>query len=287
MKSFSKCNKIPVHNDICELVIFFVYKFIKMWDNNSTLNQDEQLARLLIREAFIKTGFINDPNKEYHLEIIEKSKKKTQEIIEILNEFAISAKYIKRPKFYVVYIKGGEEISKFLAFVGASNSMLKFEDIRVLRETKNAINRKVNCETANLNKTINASVNQIENIKYLKKIRKFDKLPETLKEVANLRLDYPEATLAELGQMLEEPIGKSGVNHRLKRIEEIVNEAETELIYIDCLIGIPLFSGLFTFKLLFSILNIFRDENSLFNIEFKSSILLFCRKIYCKFLDFN
>ena len=197
---------------------------LKVWDNNSALKQDEQIKRITIREAFIKSGSMADPNKEYHLEIIEKSKKKTDELLAILEEFYISAKYIKRPKFYVIYIKGGEEISKFLAFIGATNSVLKFEDVRVLRETKNAINRKVNCETANLNKTINASVSQIENIKLLKKLRKFEKLPDSLKDIANLRLEYPEASLTELGQMLDEPIGKSGVNHRLKKIEEIANE---------------------------------------------------------------
>ena len=197
---------------------------LKVWDSGSNLKQDEQIKRIIVREAFIKAGSITNPNKEYHLEVIEKTKKKAEEILEILNEFNISAKCIKRPKFYVVYIKEGEEISRFLAFIGASNSMLKFEDIRVIRETKNAINRKVNCETANLNKTINASVSQIENIKLLKKLRKFDKLPDSLKVIAELRLKYPEASLVELGQMLEEPIGKSGVNHRLKRIEEIAGE---------------------------------------------------------------
>ena len=201
---------------------------LKVWDNNSTLKQEEQIKRICIREAFIKSGSISNPNKEYHLEIIEKNKKKTEELIKILKEFSISSKYIKRPKFYVIYIKEGEEISKFLALIGASNAVLKFEDIRVLRETKNAINRKVNCETANLNKTINASIEQIENIKFLKSIRKFEKLPDHLKEIATLRLEYPEASLAELGEMLKEPIGKSGVNHRLKKIEEIANEYKGE-----------------------------------------------------------
>ena len=201
---------------------------LKIWDSGSNLKQEEQIKRITIREAFIKSGSISDPNKEYHLEIIEKKRGKTQELIEILNEFSISAKFIKRPKFYVVYIKEGEEISKFLAFIGATTSVLKFEDIRVLRETKNSINRKVNCETANLNKTINAAIEQIENIKLIKSVRKFEKMPDSLKEIANLRVQYPEASLQELGQMLEIPLGKSGVNHRLKKIEEIANQYKKE-----------------------------------------------------------
>lgn len=171
---------------------------LKMWDNNSSLKQDEQLARLLIRESFIKKGFINDPNKEYHLEILFKSKKKADELKDIILNFGIDIKLTKKGTDYMLYLKDGEEISSFLALMGAAKAVLKFEEIRVIKDTRNNINRLVNCETANLNKTINAAVKQIEDIKKLKKNKKFESLPENLKEVANLRLENPDSTYEEL-----------------------------------------------------------------------------------------
>ena len=197
---------------------------LKMWDNNSSLKQDEQLARLLIRESFIKKGFINDPNKEYHLEILFKSKKKADELKEIIANFGIDIKSTKKGTDYMLYLKEGEEISSFLALMGAAKAVIKFEEIRVIKDTRNNINRLVNCETANLNKTINAAVKQIEDIKKLKKNKKFESLPENLKEVANLRLENPDSTYEELGKMLSKPIGKSGVSHRLEKISKIANE---------------------------------------------------------------
>ena len=171
---------------------------LKMWDNNSNLEQDEQLARLLIREAFIKKGFINDPNKEYHLEILFKSKRKADEAKEIISNFGIDIKSTKKGSDYMLYLKDGEEISSFLALIGATKAVLKFEEIRVIKDTRNNINRLVNCETANLNKTVNAAVKQIEDINKLKQNKKFDKLPDNLKEVAKLRLETPDATYEEL-----------------------------------------------------------------------------------------
>jgi len=197
---------------------------LKMWDNNSSLKQDEQLARLLIREAFIKKGFINDPNKEYHLEILFKSKKKADELKEIILNFGIDIKSTKKGSDYMLYLKEGEEISSFLALMGAAKAVLKFEEIRVIKDTRNNINRLVNCETANLNKTINAAVKQIEDIKLIKKKHKFSSLPENLQEIAELRITNPDVSLVELGKMLSEPIGKSGVNHRLKKLSEIAED---------------------------------------------------------------
>ena len=197
---------------------------LKMWDMNSSMKQDEQLARLCIREAFIKSGSMNDPNKKYHLEIMFKTKKKAEEMQTLLNNFNINAKIIKREKDYMLYLKDGEEISEFLALIGANSSVIKFEEIRVLKETRNDINRLVNCETANLNKTINAAVKQIEDIKLIKKKRKFSNLPENLQEIAELRIANPDVSLVELGKMLSEPIGKSGVNHRLKKLSAIAED---------------------------------------------------------------
>lgn len=197
---------------------------LKMWDMNSQMKQDEQLARLCIREAFIKSGSMNDPNKKYHLEIMFKTKKKAEEMQTLLNNFNINAKIIKREKDYMLYLKDGEEISEFLALIGANSSVIKFEEIRVLKETRNDINRLVNCETANLNKTISAAVKQIEDIKLIKKKHKFSNLPENLQEIAELRVANPDVSLVELGKMLSQPIGKSGVNHRLKKLSAIAED---------------------------------------------------------------
>ena len=196
----------------------------KVWDSNSVFTQEEQIKRICIREAFLKSGFINDPNKEYHLEIVFKRKNKCEEIKNILLDFDINARTIKRGNNYILYLKEGEEISKFLALIGANSAVLKFEEIRVIKDTRNNINRLVNCETANINKIITASVTQIKAIEHLKKINKFNDLPNNLKEIANLRLKNPDSSLEELGKMLEKPIGKSGVNHRLNKIIEIANE---------------------------------------------------------------
>lgn len=196
----------------------------KVWDSKTSMNQSEQIDRICVREAFIKTGFINNPNKDYHLEMLFKSQDKAEEIKDILKRYYINTKIIIKNKSYMIYIKDGEEISKFLAFVGASATMLKFEEIRVIKETKNNINRLVNCETANLNKTVNASVIQIEDIKLIKKHKKFDDLPKGLKEIAQAREENPELTLEQLGLSLTTPIGKSGVNHRLKKLHEIAEE---------------------------------------------------------------
>ena len=171
---------------------------LKMWDNNSNLGQDEQLARLLIRESFIKKGFINDPNKDYHLEILFKSKKKADELKEIIANFGIDIKETKKGSDYMLYLKDGEEISSFLALMGATKAVLRFEEIRVIKETRNNVNRLVNCETANLNKTINAAVKIIGDIKKIKKNKKFELLPEDLKELAELRLANPDSTYEEL-----------------------------------------------------------------------------------------
>lgn len=198
---------------------------LKMWDNKSTLKQDEQLARLCVREAFIKSGFINSPNKEYHLEILFKTNKKAEEMKILLEQLGIQNVGItKKGNGIIVYIKDGENISSFLALIGANNAVLRFEETRVMKETRNNINRIVNCETANLNKTIDAAVEQIKNIKILKQKHKFHNLPEPLQEIANLRIKHPEASYEELGKMLKKPIGKSGVSHRLNKINDIAKE---------------------------------------------------------------
>lgn len=199
--------------------------FEKQIQNLNNIKEQEEMAiKALTRGIFLGSGSVNNPENKYHLEIILSNKRNAQIIKELLEKMQIHLKELERKNGYSLYIKEGEEISKFLAFIGANSSVLKFEEIRVIREIKNNVNRKVNCETANLNKTINASVKQIEAIKKLKATGKFKNLSANLKEVANLRLKNPDASLVELGQMLENPIGKSGVNHRLNQLIELARE---------------------------------------------------------------
>ena len=181
-------------------------------------NNSEELNKAILRGAFLGSGSISNPESKYHFEIILSTKENMERIIEILTSFEIEAKRLIRKNGYSLYIKDGEQISNVLALIGAHNGVLKFEEIRVIKEIKNNVNRKVNYETANLNKTVNAAVKQVNAIKKLKKSGEFKKLPENLKEIAELRLANPDASLQELSQLLKEPIGKSGVNHRLNKI---------------------------------------------------------------------
>ncbi len=204
----------------------FVAKINKPNLRNIENLETEEEKKALIRGIFLGSGSINDPTKKYHLEILSKNKDVAQYIQNILKSFNIKAKILEMNN--TIYIKEGEEISKFLAFIGAQKAVLKYEEIRVMREIRNNVNRQVNCETANLNKTISASVMQIEAINYLKKVKKYEELPTGLQEIAELRLEYPEMSLKDLGSLLEKPLGKSGVNHRLKKIIEIADEAKKE-----------------------------------------------------------
>ena len=201
---------------------------LKVWDNKSNLKQEEQLQRVCVREAFLKSGSIADPEKQYHLEIVFKQKKKAEEILQILQENGFKFRMLKRRERYVLYIKEGEDISNFLAFIGASHSMLRFEEIRVVRQMRGHVNRKVNCETANLSKTVNASVKQLEAIEYLKQIGKFDELDDNIKEIANLRYENPDISLENLAKMLQNPISKSGANHRIAKIMQLAEELKKE-----------------------------------------------------------
>ncbi len=193
----------------------------KMDKSGGIESKDEARIKALARGAFLGSGSVNNPENKYHLEVVLSNNKNASSIKKMLEKMQIDFKALERKNGYSLYMKDGEEISKFLAFIGANNSVLKFEEIRVLREMKNNVNRKVNCETANLNKTINAAVKQIEAIKKLKESGKLESLNSNLKEIASLRVENPDATLTELGQMLQNPIGKSGVNHRLNQLIEL------------------------------------------------------------------
>lgn len=191
--------------------------------NISNIETQEE-KRALIRGAFMGGGLINTPTNKYHLEILFNSEYNKNIVKEYLKELEINAKEIIRNQNYSLYIIEGEVISNFLALIGANISVVRYEEIRVIKDKRNKINRIVNCETANLDKTIQASLKQIEAIKKIKKANKFENLPDTLKEVAALRLKNKECSLYELGKMLKKPIGKSGISHRLNRIIKIADE---------------------------------------------------------------
>ena len=187
-------------------------------------NISENEKRAIVRGSFLGAGSVNNPEKKYHLEINLSNKINLDYLFEIISSMNIKCKKLELDKKYSIYLKDGEEISLIIALMGANKSVLDFEDIRVQREMRGKVNRIVNCQTANLNKTINASVEQIEAIKKLQMSNKFNKLDENLKEIALLRLEYPDMSLVELGKKLKKPVGKSGVNYRLKKIIEISND---------------------------------------------------------------
>ena len=170
------------------------------------------------------SGSINNPENTYHLEIVFHNEENRDFIKELLRDFQVNVKTIDVKNKKSIYLKEGEEISKLLALIGANKAVMKFEEIRIQREMRGKVNRLVNCETANLNKTINASIEQIAAIKKLQETGKFNNLDENLKEIAILRLENPDIPFADLGKMLKKPVGKSGVNYRLKKIMEIANE---------------------------------------------------------------
>ena len=180
----------------------------------------ENLKRAYIRGSFLGGGYINNPENKYHLEVVFRNKTYVDSVAQILSEYDIKYGLLDKGKNTILYIKDSDEISKFLALIGANSAVLKFEETRVMRDMKNNINRLVNCETANLNKTINAAVEQMTVIKKLKKTKKFETLPEDLKELATLREKYPNATLTELGKKMTKPIGKTSVSNKFKKLKD-------------------------------------------------------------------
>lgn len=191
-------------------------------NNKLIFIENDNCKRAIVRGAFLGAGSINNPSRTYHLEINLSTKNNTEFLDEILKQCNIRCKKLENNNS--IYLKDGEEISAIIALFGASSSVLKFEDIRVQKEMNGKVNRIVNCQSANLNKTLNASVEQIDAIRRLQQSNKFNNLDDNLKEIALLRLEYPDMSLVELGKKLKEPLGKSGVNYRLKRIIKIAED---------------------------------------------------------------
>ena len=192
--------------------------------DNTLVTQQSCCKRAFIRGAFLASGSISDPEKGYHFEIVCPDRQKAEQLQELIRSFQIDAKIVLRKKSFVVYVKEGAQIVDILAVMEANVALMNLENIRILKEMRNSVNRKVNCETANINKTVSAAVKQIEDIKLIESQKGFHTLNEGLAEIAELRLQYPEATLKELGMMLNPQVGKSGVNHRLRKLSEIADE---------------------------------------------------------------
>ena len=195
--------------------------------DNSLVVQMNCCKRAFIRGTFLSSGSISDPEKGYHFEIVCPDRGKAEQLQGIIRSFHVEAKIVVRKKSYVVYVKEGAQIVDMLAIMEANVALMNLENIRILKEMRNSVNRKVNCETANINKTVSAAVKQIEDIRLIKEKTGLHNLNEGLAEIAELRLQYPEATLKELGMMLSPQVGKSGVNHRLRKLSEIADELRT------------------------------------------------------------
>ncbi len=181
--------------------------------------------RAYLRGAFLAGGSVNNPEtSSYHLEVYSLYKEHGEALADLMNVYDLNAKTIERKKGFVTYLKEAEKISDFLSLVGAHQAMLKFEDVRIVRDMRNSVNRIVNCETANLNKTIGAALRQVDNIRFIENAIGLDQLPEKLREIARLRVEYQDVTLKELGEMVSTGVvSKSGVNHRLRKIDEIAD----------------------------------------------------------------
>ncbi|MGA9290752.1 MAG: DNA-binding protein WhiA [Anaerobacillus sp.] len=184
--------------------------------------------RSYLRGAFLAGGSINHPETSYHLEIFSMYEEHTESLCNLMNEFGLNAKMLERKKGYIVYIKEGEKITEFLSVVGAHQALLYFEDVRIMKDMRNSVNRIVNCETANLNKTVGAAFRQVENIRFIQNEVGLEILPDKLREIAELRVKHQDVTLKELGEMVTGgAISKSGINHRLRKIDQIADKLRT------------------------------------------------------------
>jgi len=199
--------------------------FTIIHDISPELIKKKCCKRSYLRGAFLAGGSVNNPEtSSYHLEIASLYKEHNDSLCELMNTFGLNSKTLERKKGYITYLKEAEKITEFLNIVGAHNALLRFEDVRIVRDMRNSVNRLVNCETANLNKTIGASIRQVENIRYINQTVGLQILPEKLREIAELRLNYTDVTLKELGEMVSAgTISKSGINHRLRKIDTIAD----------------------------------------------------------------
>ena len=210
---------------ISDDVFFETQKMLKFSADGQLVDniiiQQTCCKRAFVRGAFLASGSISDPNKGYHFEIVCNTRQQASMLQKAMKAFDVDAKIVERTGKHVVYLKEGAQIVEVLRIMEAAHSVMDLENIRVVKEVRGSINRKVNCETANIGKTVNAAVRQIEEIKLIDEKLGLENLPTQLQEIANIRLAYPDTPLADLGQLLDPPIGKSGVNHRFKKLAVI------------------------------------------------------------------
>ncbi len=190
---------------------------------NGLLIKNSCCQRAFLRGAFLSVGSMSDPQKGYHLEFVCTEEDKAEQLRSVMQGFELDAKIVLRKKYYVVYLKEGSCIVDLLNICEAYKALMDFENLRILKEMRNSVNRRVNCETANITKTVNAATRQIEDIEYIRDHYGLQNLPESLREIAEVRLENPDAPLKELGNYLSSPVGKSGVNHRLRKISELAD----------------------------------------------------------------
>lgn len=235
--SVNKSNRLKKHNNysvrVDEEYSKIILKDLKLTeeDNINILNfshgipksliKDECCKRAYLRGSFLGCGSISDPEKSYHLEFVNHREEHGKDLVDMMKGYSLNAKLVTRRDYFITYLKESEQIVDLINIMGAYNSLLQLENIRAIKETRNKINRVINCETANLEKTVNASVRQINYIRIIEHQRGLDTLPDNLQQLAKLRMKNSEASLRELGEMLNPPLGKSGVNHRLRKIEKI------------------------------------------------------------------
>ncbi|MFI3175076.1 MAG: DNA-binding protein WhiA [Bacillota bacterium] len=191
---------------------------------NPLMVQSICCRRSYIRGAFLSVGSVTDPNKNYHLEFAFAKQNLSLDLQSLLYTFSLEAKIVERKEYFVVYMKEGEQIVNLLNIIEGHVALMALENVRILKEVRNDVNRKVNCETANLNKVVQAAVQQIEDISFIQNTVGLDSLSEPLQDIARLRLEYPDASLKELGALSTESVGKSGVNHRLKKISQLAED---------------------------------------------------------------
>lgn len=187
----------------------------------SMVRESDEMRRSYLRAAFLAVGSITNPERGYHLEMLFESEFEANEVKELMNVYGLGAKYVRRKENYITYLKGAEAISDFLTVIGAMRAVLSFENIRVVKDVRNNANRRTNCETANIQKTVDASTRQVADIEYIDERLGLENLQDDLRELALLRLDNRDASLAELGRLMSPELGKSGVNHRLKKLAEM------------------------------------------------------------------
>ena len=217
--------QVSLNADNCD--IKGIYKKLRILNPMDLLKRD-CCKRSYLRGAFLASGYIEDPKKSYHFEILASEEEYAKLLTYLLSQFNINAKRSLRKKYFVIYIKESEAVSDVLSVMGAHKSMMGLANTRIEKNVRNNTNRRLNCDIANVSRSVNAASKQIDDILYIRDKVGLDSLPESLKEMALIRAEYPEESFADLGNRLNPPVGKSGVNHRLRKISEYAESLRGE-----------------------------------------------------------